>query len=370
MLPRSKRYIFQTGLHCPLIVRMPERFRHLWPAKHPGTKIDRLVSFVDMPKTWLSIVGSEVPDTMQGTIFFGPQVEPEPEYHLAFRGRMDERLDNARAVSDKRFLYIRNYMPYVPWLQKLTYLWNMKATQAWEKAVTDGQATEVQSRFFAPKEWPEELYDMQNDPDNINNLIDSPEHREVAARMRKQLRKQQLKIYDSGLIPESERVRMAEQNQTTIYEMVRNPELYNVAALLDAADLALEENPDNLPELRKRLDNPHVGMRYWGIVGCFLLNDQQGGQKAITDESHEVRAMAAWLLIRTGNKEQGIACLTDLIDQNSYALLTVLNITDWMGENARPLLPTIQKLEFVESFKNQYKYEIRMRDIVLEGSGK
>lgn len=111
-------------------------------------------------------------------------------------------------------------------------------------------------------------------------------------------------------------------------------------------------------------------MRYWGIVGCFLLNDQQGGQKAITDESHEVRAMAAWLLIRTGNKEQGIACLTDLIDQNSYALLTVLNITDWMGENARPLLPTIQKLEFVESFKNQYKYEIRMRDIVLEGSGK
>lgn len=72
VMPRSKRFLFESGLHCPLIIRIPEQFRSLWPAEKPGMTVDRLVSFVDMPKTWLSITGSEVPDTMQGAVFLGP----------------------------------------------------------------------------------------------------------------------------------------------------------------------------------------------------------------------------------------------------------------------------------------------------------
>ena len=365
VLPRSKRFLFQNSLHCPLIIRIPERYKALWPAGKPGTRIDRLVSFVDMPKTWLSITGSSVPGYMQGTIFLGPQTEPEQQYHFAFRGRMDERIDNARAICDKRFLYIRNYMPYVPWMQHLTYLWNMKATQSWEQSVEGGLAVEMQSRFFSPKEWTEELYDMETDPDNVNNLVDSPEHREVLLRMRRELRRKQETICDAGLIPETERVRLAKQNNTTIYEMARNPNLYDVGALLDAADLALEKNADHLPALRKLLDSPHVGMRYWGIVGCFLLNDKQAGLQGINDESHEVRAMAAWLLVRVGEKEKGFACLSGMIENESYSMLSILNIADWMGEDGRALLPAIRTLEFEEKFANQFKYEIRMRDSVL-----
>ncbi len=365
VLPRSKRFLFQNSLHCPLIIRIPDRYKSLWPAEKPGAKIDRLVSFVDMPKTWLSITGSEVPGHMQGSVFLGPGTEPEQEFHLAFRGRMDDRLDNARAVCDKRFLYIRNYMPYVPWMQKLTYLWNMKATQAWVAAVEGGSASGVQSRLFAPKGWTEELYDMEKDPDNVNNLVDSPEHREVLVRMRRELRRQQLRIVDAGLIPESEWIRLAERHNSTICEMARNPAIYDLAAVLDAADRALAEDPSNLPRLRQMLESPQLGDRYWGIVGCFLLNDTEGGLKAATDESHEVRAMAAWLLVRAGEKEKGLACLAELIEQRSYAILTVLNIVDWMGEDGRLLVPAIQALEFNEKWAKQYKYEIRMRDIVL-----
>lgn len=366
VLPRSKRFLFQNSLHCPLIIRVPKRYKALWPADKRGTKIDRLVSFVDMPKTWLSISGSTVPDYMQGTIFLGSQTEPQRECHFAFRGRMDERIDNARAVCDKRFLYIRNYMPYVPWMQRLSYLWQMKASQAWNQAVLDGTANEIQSRFFAPKQWTEELYDMQNDPDNIHNLIDSPEYSAIAGVMRRRLRQRQLEIHDAGLIPESEMKRLADENGTTIYEMARDPALYNLAALLDAADLALEEDSGNLSQLRKLLDSKHVGLRYWGIVGCFLLNDKKSGEKAIADDSHEVRAMAAWLLIRTGEKNKGIACLTGMIEQNSYALQTLLNMADWIGEDGRDLVPAIRNLEYVETYRNQFKYQMRMQNHVLE----
>lgn len=358
VLPRSKRFLFGSGIHCPLIVRIPEKYKHLWPADSPGKKIDRLVSFIDMPKTWLSITGSRVPIYMQGTVFLGDQAEPENEFHFAFRGRMDERNENARAVCDKQFLYIRNYMPYTPWMQHLNYLWKMKATEAWETHVDSGKASEVEARFFKPKGWAEEFYDMHKDPDNVVNLIDHPEYAQNVKKMRSGLRKWQEQIFDSGLLPESEMVKRAEDNDVTIYEMVRDPKLYNLPALLDAADLALEQNPENLPALRRLLKNSDSGLRYWGLVGCFLLADQKAGFQCLEDDSHEVRAMAAWLLIQTGEKKKGLNGLDQLLKEKSYATLKMLNILDWMGGDAKTLIPTVQLMEYSS-------YEARMQEQLL-----
>ncbi|MDF7825898.1 sulfatase [Pontiellaceae bacterium B12227] len=360
VLPRSKRYIFQTGIHCPLIVRMPERFKNLWPAQQPGTKIDRLVSFVDMPKTWLSLTGSNVPDYMHGTIFLGPQTENEQEFHFSFRGRMDERLENARAVCNKRFLYIRNYMPYVPWVQHLDYLWKMKATQAWEEHVTSGKASELQARFFKPKEWTEELYDMEKDPDNVDNLIENPEYRQITSKLRKGLREKQIQFTDSGLLPESEMVKRAADNNMTIHEMVRNPKLYNLPALIDAADLALEKNKANLPALSNMLKSPDAGIRYWAMVGCYLLNDQKSAFQCLEDDSHEVRIMAAWTLINTGKKKPGFQCLATLLNEKSYASLMVMNTADWLEADGKELMPAVRA--FVPKKKS---YEERMRNNLI-----
>jgi len=358
VLPRSKRFLFGSGLHCPLIIRIPEKYNHLWPAEKPGMKVDRLISFVDMPKTWLSITGSRVPGYMQGNIFLGAQAEPEREYHFAFRGRMDERNENARAVCDKQFLYIRNYMPYTPWMQHLDYLWKMKATGAWEAHVESGKASEVEARFFKPKGWTEEFYDMRKDPDNIDNLIDHPGYARIIDKMRAGLRSWQEQIHDSGLLPESEMVKRAADNNTTIFEMVRDPGLYDLPALLAAADLALEEDPVNLSGLRKLLQSPDSGLRYWGMVGCFLLNDERAGVQCLQDDSHEVRAMAAWLLIRTGEKKEGLQCLEALLKEKSYATLKVLNVLDWMGDDAKALMPAVESAEYEG-------YEARMQMTLL-----
>jgi arylsulfatase A-like enzyme len=362
VLPRSKRYLFATGIHTPLIVRIPEKYRSLYPAAQPGDTVDRIVSFVDMPKTWLSLAGAEVPPYMQGHIFLGEDKEKEQQYHFAFRGRMDERNENARAVYDKDFVYIRNYMPYVPWVQHLNYLWNMRATIAWEAYVKEGKATVEQSRYFFPKLYAEEFYSLKEDWDNTRNLIDDPRYADRIASMRNALRSWQLDIHDSGLLPESEMVKRAGENNLTIFEMVRDPEMYDLPALLDAADLAMEQDPGNLDRLRKLLEDKDRGIRYWAMTGCFLLNDEIAALKAMNDESHEVRALAAWTLIRTGSREKGLNVLREMLLKNSYASLKILNIIDWMGEDGEAIMDTVRKLELSEK---KQQYEIRIREYML-----
>lgn len=374
VMPRSKRFLYLNSIHCPLLIRIPKKYKSLWPADKPGSRVDRLVSFVDMPRTWISLAGGEVPDNMQGRIFLGKDTEPEKEYHFSFRGRMSDGVDNSRAITTKRYHYIRNYMPYAPWMQYYYWVWRTVATWSWEQLVKEGKATEAQARLFQPK-GSEELYDIVNDPDCVRNLIHMPKYAKVTSELRAELRKEQIRINDAGLLPETEMNRLAKQNNTTIYELAHTPSIYNVEALLDAADLALAENTDNLPKLRQMLKSKDVGQRYWGIIGCFLLNDQQGGMMAINDESDEIRAMAAWLLINTGQREKAYACFKDLLgdvgsfyktDPPSYAVLSVLNILDWMGEDARELLPVIRLQAFEHNDPRVIKNARRVREHIIE----
>ena len=360
VMPRSKRFLFASGIHSPFIIRIPEKYKHLWPAKEPGMTVDRLVSFIDMPKTWLSICQAEISDYYQGKIFLGHQSEKEPNYHFAFRGRMDERFDNARAVYSKDYLYIRNYMPYAPWMQHLEYLWKAKATSAWAEHVKDGKATDTQAKYFKPKPYSEEFYDLKNDPDNVNNLIADTRYKKQIGQMRKALRSWQIEIHDSGLLPESEITKYEAHHNITIYDLVRSPELYNLPALIDAADLALEQQATNKNKLRKLLLSDDAGLRYWAMVGCFLINDEEGAKMAINDNSDEVKAMAAWTLIKNDEREKGINCLHKMIEDDSYAMLKILNIVDWLGKDGEALIPFVQAKKFDDKYcQRMQSYLIR-----------
>ena len=133
VMARSKRFLYSSGVHCPLIVRIPKKLKHLYPADAPGTTVERIVSFVDMPKTWLSLAGAPIPETYQGTIFLGKATEPAPKFHLGFRERADERLDHVRLLRDARYSYHKNYMPFAPAGHHLAYLWKAPLTPAWEQ---------------------------------------------------------------------------------------------------------------------------------------------------------------------------------------------------------------------------------------------
>tara|TARA_R110002049_G_scaffold305056_1_gene501038 strand:- start:89643 stop:91532 length:1890 start_codon:yes stop_codon:yes gene_type:complete len=349
VIARSKRYLFNSGTHCPLIIRIPQQFSHLRPAE-PGTKIDTLVSFIDMTKTWLNLCGAQTPDYLQGRVFLGPDAESR-DYHVSFRSRMDERCDNVRAIRDRQFLYIRNYMPYAPWGQKLMYLWQMAATQAWQKHHDEGKTDAITGRFFGTKPT-EELYDTSVDPDNVNNLIDDPRYANDVARLRGALNAWQIKHFDSGLLPESEVVKRAEEYGATIHDFVRDENAYPVQTYLDVSSLALEKDASNLATLYKNLGDSDVGVRYWATVGCFLLQDSESLdldriRKSLDDtESDHVRAMAAWILYRAGEKQVAQSTWNEMLADSSYASLKILNIIDWIGEGVAPYADAIASCSF------------------------
>ena len=342
VMPRSKRFLYSSGTHCPLVVRIPEKYKSLWPAEKPGMTVDRIVSFVDMPKTWLSLAGARIPDTFQGTVFLGNGMEPEPEYHLSFRERADDRCDSVRMIRDKQFAYYKNYMPYAPAGQYLPYLWRAAAAPAWEQYHKEGKTNDITGRFFRPRV-SEEFYDTVADFDNVHNLIDDPTCQKKIAEMRLAMRKKQLQLHDSGLLPESMRERRASENNLTIYEMVRDPKLYPLESYLDAADMALERNPDNLPAFVKRMSDPDCGIRYWAVVGLHLLEEKAAPavevlEKALQDKSPEVSIMAAWTVVKLGRKEAGLSHLRNLLNNGTTAERKLYNVLDWMGEDALPLI--------------------------------
>lgn len=348
VIARSKRFLFNSGTHCPLIIRIPEKFKHLRPAE-PGSKVERLVSFIDMTKTWLTICGAETPEYLQGKVFLGPNEESR-DYHVSFRTRMDERCDNVRAIRDGRFLYIRNYMPYAPWGQHLNYLWNMRATQAWEAHHRAGRTDAITGRFFGTKPM-HELYDTTVDPDNVNNLVDDPAFSDDVARLSRALDEWQIRHFDSGLLPESEIVKRSEEAGVTIYDLVRDRSLYDIKAYQQASARALALNAANLPEFYRDLKHSDSGIRYWAIVGCFNLLDRASLEldhirEALTDDSHHVRAMAAWILYRNGNKSAAQKCWNDMLKGNSYASLKIFNIIDWIGDGTEPYTDAMAACEF------------------------
>ncbi len=371
VLPRSKRFLFDSGIHVPLIVRIPEKFKHLRPSEKPGTTVDRLVSFLDLPKTWLSLTGSKIPDVMQGRIFLGTQAEPEPSHVFSFRERMDERFDNQRAVRDKRFVYIKNYMPYVPWGQHLDYLWKMVAMRTWEDAHKHHRTDEVTGRFFQLKPV-EELYDMDADPDNVVNLADMPEHRKTLETLRGKLREWQLAIHDSALLPEAEREQRALANHTTIYQMVRDPKRYDLPAYLDAADLALAKDAANAPKLTEFLKSKDSAIRFWGVVGFLMLGKADAGTQAslegvLDDPCGEVRAMAAWVLLQSGKTEKALPTLTEMLRQHVPASLMVLNILDWSAADLAPFAAALDSLPTQGG--SMAGYEQRMVEFLRESRG-
>ena len=356
VMARSKRFLYSSGVHCPLVVRIPEKFKHLYPAEKPGMTVDRIVSFVDMPKTWLSLAGARIPNTYQGTIFLGKAKETEPKYHFSFRERADERLDNVRMMRDKQFAYYKNYMPYAPAGQFLGYLWKAKGAAEWEKLHFAGKTDEITGRFFRPRV-SEEFYDTYKDFDNVNNLIKDSAHKSKIEELKQAMRKKQLELYDSGLLPEQMRMRRAAANNLTIYEMVRNPKLYPLEKYLDAADLALDRNSMNIDIFKKGLQDQDEGIRWWAIVGLHLLDKNAAPVKdAITetlkDKEQEIAMMAAWTLVKIGEEKKGLAFLDKLLHGDCTNVSMLHNILDWMG---KPGLPLIKKyIEGGGSMKGKY----------------
>ncbi len=202
-VPRAKRSLYDSGLRVPLMIRWP---RTLTPPVAPGTVSDQLVSFVDLAPTVLALAGIAIPTHLQGRVLVGPSAGPEPEFIFAARDRMDIEYDMMRSARDKRFLYIRNLQPELPYAGHIIYRNQSDIMQEWLRLQAERKLTGPAALWMRTHRPGEELYDTRADPHQIENLADNPAHKTTLERMRHAVAEWMARIGDQGLINEAEMI--------------------------------------------------------------------------------------------------------------------------------------------------------------------
>ncbi len=233
-LPRAKRWLYDSGLHVPLVVR--------WPGVvAPGGVRDALVSGVDLGPTLLSMAGVPRPDWLEGRVFIGPERGEPRRYVYAARDRMDESPDTVRAVRDERFKYIRHWVPERPYVLDLAFRDQTPMMREMRTLHAAGELSGPPALWFRARRDAEELFDTARDPHEIENLVDDPDHAETLARLRSALDAWLERGPDLGLLPEDElRRRFApdgEQPETPEPEIRVADGRANVTAAAEGASL-------------------------------------------------------------------------------------------------------------------------------------
>lgn len=338
--PRGKRFCYELGLRCPLIVYFPPRWQHLNPYG-AGARISAPVTFNDLLPTILSLVGLTPPDHLHGTALFGPHCGAEQRYAVGGRDRMDERFDLIRTITDTRYRYIRNYNPHRPWGQYVEFLMQAGAYQDWMAAHLAGTLDPVQDRFWGEKPY-EELYDLRDDPHQVNNLIGSVDHAAKAYELRAALDAHMLEINDNGLIPEGSLLEG--------YVNSRQPGAYPIADAIAMAEAAASRS-GTVEQFLDGLTQDSEIVRYWAATGLLIAGDVALPQAAaikhalLAEPAPIVRIVLYETLVRLTDDRDALIQLGVMIEveDDGPLRLFAINAIDYLGERARPILPAVRR---------------------------
>lgn len=195
-LLRQKRAPGNSGMHVPLIVRFPDK-------RMAGTVCNDIVSLMDLGPTNMSLAGIKPPAYMHGKAFLGKyKFQIQKKYHFGSADRFDESRDMCRSVLDGRFVYVRNFRPDLPMIYRNKYREQIEMTHMLIQMNQKGELKGDAAYIFMKTKPDEELYDLQTDPDEVNNLAGLPQYDTKLKEMRTALVKWQKDVDDKGFIPE------------------------------------------------------------------------------------------------------------------------------------------------------------------------
>jgi uncharacterized sulfatase len=362
-MPRCKRTPYNSGLNVPMIVSFPEKWRQLAGTEYAtGGKTDRLVAFVDLAPTIFSLAGIQPPPHMQGRAFHGQFAASPTSYLHGFRDRMDERYDMVRSTRDQRYVYVRNFMPHRRYGEHVAYMFQTPTTQVWQRLFHEGKLAPVQARFWQTKP-AEELYDLKSDPDEVNNLADSPEHREILERLRRATHDFLITTRDVGFLPEP--LMHEHAGQDAIFDMAKDRSRYPIEEIVAVAETATAGGQANIPQLLEALDSQNAAIRYWAILGLLIHGEDavaQAGEQLVnllSNNSSSVAIVAAETLARYGqepHRAKAVEMLVELADVTGHGPFTstlALNALDAIGPNVGPFSTRIEKLNTTDPSFNQ-----------------
>ncbi len=205
--PRHKRSLKDTGVKVPFYVKQPKNLRE-------KTNTDQLLSFVDFAPTVLSILDLEIPSVYQGVPFLGSKKSKKSrEFVFTASDRFDEEYDRVRSIRTKKYKYIKNYNLEKSHALDLCYRNQMPLMRHLNNLLLQNKLNEFQSLWFREPRYAEELYDLENDPFEINNLSVNDKFENELIYHRKLMNDWMKEIDDLGSIPEKELIKLISDEQ-------------------------------------------------------------------------------------------------------------------------------------------------------------
>ncbi len=192
---RGKQFLYDEGTRIPFIIS--------GPGLPVGQRRKDLIEHIDMAAMSLALAGISLPKGMQARDTLAANYAHR-EATFCARDRADETVDHIRSVRTNRWKYIRNFLPDRPYLQPNNYKDHKPCLIALRSAEAAGQLDKVQRLLFAPNRPSEELYDLERDPWEVQNLANDINHTETLEDLRRKLDQWMEQSNDHGRTPEAE----------------------------------------------------------------------------------------------------------------------------------------------------------------------
>lgn len=299
ILPGTKGYTTERGLHVPLVVYIPKKWRD--KINLPiASRVNGFVSFVDFAPTMLHLAGLDVPDLMDGKTFLGTGVKTEElesrDETYGYGDRFDELYSHSRTLRKGNFKYRRNFQPYQPEGLFAYYRYNMQAFMEWRRLFDEGKLNASQRRFFEPQK-AEELYDISNDPYELTNLALQPEFSSKLLELRTKLADKMISLNDVGMYPESEWI---EKAGATLY-LYADKHSNRIKEYISIANLMLLPFEQVKKQLASALSSNDPVTKYWALTVCASFGKEAESLKKLAlpllnDESVFVNSRAVVFL--------------------------------------------------------------------------
>jgi len=272
VLPGSKGYLYETGLHVPMVVYVPPKYRKVLNVK-PGSEVSGFVSFIDLGPTVLSLAGIEVPSEMDGRPFLGANVDMREvnkrDETYSYADRFDEKYDMVRSVRKGKYKYIRSFQPFnVDGLMN-NYRYRQLAYLEWDSLYQAGELNTVQSAFFEPRS-PEMLFDLEVDPYETKNLAEDPEYQKVLLELRTKLNRWMTGMPDLSFYPEYLLISEAFDNPVKFGQTHQE----NIQTYLNIANLCLDDFSKVEVRMNKALKSQDSWQRYWALIAATSMDDE------------------------------------------------------------------------------------------------
>ncbi|TRX54769.1 sulfatase [Fulvivirga sp. M361] len=344
-IPRAKTNGIGLGYRVPFVVWFPEKYKHLSPWGTAGVVTDELISFEDLAPTMVRLAGGEVPEYMKGRTLMGENRSKPVDHLVLSADRADNGPDLVRSVTDGKFIYSRNYMPFMPEMRYIRYVDIAEITQHMRSDLLANSLDPLQQSIFGPR--PDEfLFDLEKDPWEINNLVEKSEYKDILSKMRRQLNARMLESRDAHFLPEYE-IGLISENRT-LYEYRLDQNLYPFEEIYAAASLSGRRGKEIAKRQVSLLKSKNNIIRYWAITGLLSQGDEtlQPYKKdllaAMEDTYPPVSITASAIVYRQFNEDRSVEQLK-LFCSNDNAGLALMAINH--------LLYLDEKQPFVETVK-------------------